>query len=43
MLAMVVVLIMTHHKVKEITGLDLDHMIDIKSLPKNIKLEVGSA
>ena len=30
-------------KVKEIVGLDLDHMIDIKSLPKNIKLEVGSA
>lgn len=31
------------NKVKEIVGLDLDHMIDIKSLPKNIKLEVGSA
>ncbi len=31
------------NKVKEIVGLDLDHMIDINSLPKNIKLEVGSA
>jgi len=26
------------NKVKEIVGLDLDHMIDINSLPKNIKL-----
>ena len=31
------------NKVKEIVGLDLDYMIDLKSLPKNIKLEVGSA
>mgnify|MGYP001159451073 CR=1 FL=1 len=30
-------------KVKEIVGLDLDHMIDLKLLPANIKLEIGSA
>lgn len=31
------------NQIKEITGLDLDEMIDLKSLPNNIKLEVGSA
>ena len=31
------------NKVEEITGLDLDQMIDLRSLPKNIKLEIGSA
>ena len=30
-------------KVKEITGLDLDKMIDVSKLPKNIKLVEGSA
>ena len=30
-------------KVKEITGLDLDKMIDINNLPKNINLVEGSA
>ena len=30
-------------QINEITGLDLDEMIDLKSLPNNIKLEVGSA
>ena len=30
-------------KVKEITGLDLDKMIDVKNIPKNIRLVKGSA
>ncbi len=30
-------------QVNEITGLDLDHMIDVKYIPKNMKLEIGSA
>ncbi len=30
-------------KVKEITGLDLDKMIDVKNIPKNIRLVEGSA
>ena len=30
-------------EVNEITGLDLDQMINTKYLPKNIKLEIGSA
>ena len=30
-------------QINEITGLDLDEMIDLKSLSNNIKLEVGSA
>ena len=30
-------------KVEEITGLDLDQMIDLMSLPKNIRLVIGSA
>ena len=31
------------NEVGEITGLDLDQMIDLSSLPKNIKLVIGSA
>ena len=31
------------NKIEEITGLDLDQMIDLVSLPKNIKLVIGSA
>ena len=31
------------NKLKEIVGLDLDHMINLDNLPKNIKLEIGSA
>lgn len=30
-------------QVNKITGLDLDHMIEVKNIPKNIKLEIGSA
>ena len=43
MLVMVVALIMIQLKVNKIVGLDLDEMIEKNSIPKNVKLEIGSA